>query len=172
MKRKVLFAACLATALGGLAPAMAATILVSSDITTSQTWTPNNVYVLQNPVYVTNGATLTIEPGTTVRGEPQSAPGANDPGTLIVARDSKIRAIGTPKAPIVFTDLNDDNIGADSGTPPYDDRLTARSVVGQWGGVVLLGRTFVANNTSTGPNPARVTQPESRSYGQPGRRPQ
>ena len=82
-----------------------------------------------------------------VRGEAQSAPGANDPGTLIVARDSKIRAIGTPKAPIVFTDLNDDNIGSDPGTPPYDDRSTSSTVVGQWGGVVLLGRSFVANNT-------------------------
>src|SRR5262245_908615 len=161
MKRKVLFAAGLAATLGGwLVPAMAATILVGSDITTSQTWTPNNTYILQLPVYVTNGATLTIEPGTVVRGEPQSAPGANDPGTLIIARDSKIKAIGTPKAPIVFTDLNDDNIGLDPGTPPYDDRSTASSVVGQWGGVVLLGRTFVANNTGAGPSAAREVQIE------------
>ena len=79
--------------------ATAATVNVTSNITTSQTWTKNNDYMLTQPIYVTSGATLTIEPGTVVRGEPDLDPRlANDPGTLIITRGSKIRAIGTTMA--------------------------------------------------------------------------
>ncbi len=37
---------------------------VSTNITNNTTWTSNKVYLLQGQVYVKNGATLTIEPGT------------------------------------------------------------------------------------------------------------
>ncbi len=64
--------------LASLGSALAATIDVGTDgdgtnftaITTSQTWTADNVYILKEVIYVTNGATLTIEPGTVIRGEP------------------------------------------------------------------------------------------------------
>jgi hypothetical protein len=140
--------------------AAAATVFISGNITTSETWTSDNEYVLTQPVYVTEGATLTIEAGTVVRGEPQSEAGANDPGTLIIARGSKIRALGTPTRPVVFTDLFDDNVGSNPGTFPYDDPLNALSLTGQWGGVILLGRGYVANNTLSGPDPTREVQIE------------
>ena len=57
-------------------------VTISANITTSQLWTAGNDYLVTQPVYVTSGATLTIEPGTVVRGEGESAPGANDPGTV------------------------------------------------------------------------------------------
>ncbi|MGH3864269.1 hypothetical protein [Actinokineospora sp.] len=147
-------------ALAGAGEAAAATIFVSGNLTASETWTAENEYVLTQPVYVTDGATLTIEAGTVVRGEPQSVAGANDPGTLIIARGSKIRALGTPTRPIVFTDLQDDNVGNNPGTFPYDDPLNAMSLTGQWGGVILLGRTYVANNTLAGPDATREVQIE------------
>jgi hypothetical protein len=147
---------CAGTAAASVTPA--ATILVSSDIVSSETWFSKNEYELDKPIYVTNGATLTIEPGTVVRGQPTS--GANDPGALIITRGSKIRAMGTGLKPIVFTNLDDDNIGTNPGTPPYDTASNAIGTTGTWGGVILLGRSYVANNTLSGPDPAREFQIE------------
>jgi hypothetical protein len=146
---------------GGSSTVFAATVPVAANVTTSQTWTADNEYVLQTVIYVENGATLTIEPGTVVRGWPDSlTPGTNDPGTLVVTRGSKIFAMGTKFKPIVFTNEDDDNIGTSPGSFPYDTLDNARSVVATWGGVVVLGRGYVANNTSTGPNGAREVQIE------------
>jgi hypothetical protein len=158
--RRLVTAAAAAAVLLGATATQAATIVVSTDITTSETWTANNEYVLDLPVYVTNGATLTIEAGTVVRGQGPSGAGTNDPGTLIVARGSKIRALGTAQKPIVFTDLNDNNIGLNPGTPPYNNALNALSLTGRWGGVILLGRSYVANNTLAAPSAAREFQIE------------
>jgi len=141
-------------------PADAASIDVTANITTSQTWTSNNDYVLTKVIYVTGGATLTIEPGTVIRGEGESAPGAHDPGTLVITRGSKLIAPGTAQAPIVFTDLLDDNVRGHAGTFPYDSPENALGLTGQWGGVILLGRTYVANNTLGAPNAAREVQIE------------
>jgi hypothetical protein len=104
----------------------AATVVVpGGDITTNTTWTSNNVYLLDDGyVYVTNGATLTIEPGTVIRGTGK--------GTLIICRGAKINAQGTVEDPIVFT----------SNEAPGDRDY------GDWGGVVILGSA--RHNISTG----------------------
>ncbi len=93
-------------------------VVISSDITTSATWTANNVYEIKNFVYVTNGATLTIEPGTVIMGDSATK------GTLIVTRGSKLIANGTQEKPIVFT----------------TNQPAGSRVRGSWGGVVLLGK--------------------------------
>ncbi len=54
----------------------------NSDITTNTTW--SGVIKLQNKVYVKNGATLTILPGTIIRGD------FSTQGTLIITRGSSI----------------------------------------------------------------------------------
>jgi hypothetical protein len=91
--------------------ASAAVVSVTADITTPTTWTASNEYVLTDVIYV-RGATLTIEPGTIIRGEPKSA-GNFDPGALVVTRSGQINAVGTPTNPIIFTtaalDLDGDN---------------------------------------------------------------
>ena len=92
-------------------------ITVSSDITTNTTWTSGSVVLLQNKVYVTNGATLTIEPGVIVRGDQATG------GTLIISRGSKINAQGTATNPIVFT----------------SNQAAGSRNLGDWGGVVILG---------------------------------
>lgn len=95
------------------------------DITTNTTWTANNTYLLDDGyVYVTGGATLTIEPGTVIRGQGK--------GTLVICRGSKINAQGTETNPIVFTS------NAAVGDRDYGD----------WGGVVILGAA--QHNISTG----------------------
>ena len=70
------------------------TVQVEADIEEDTTWTRDNEYVLTDIIYVKNNATLTIEAGTTVKGEPKSA-GAFDPGTLVITQGSKIMAEGT-----------------------------------------------------------------------------
>lgn len=93
----------------------ATTSTVSTDITSNTTW--SGVICLQNKVYVKNGATLTIQPGTVIRGD------KNTQGTLIITRGSKINAAGTASQPIVFT--TNEDIG--------------NRFEGDWGGLVILG---------------------------------
>ncbi|NJN64474.1 MAG: hypothetical protein HC882_06060 [Acidobacteria bacterium] len=135
------------------------TVVVDANITESQTWYSDFTYELSGVIYVENGATLTIQPGTIVRGQPAPA-GTTTPGTLVIARGAKLVANGTQNAPIIFTDLNDDNIGDNPGTAPYDTLENALALTGQWGGVILLGRTYVAFNTSGAADAARTNQIE------------
>lgn len=96
---------------------MAAVVPVSGDITTNTTWTKTNSYLLNGFIYVKNGATLTIEPGTLIKGDKASK------GTLIVTRTGKINAAGTAAEPIVFTSNQD----------------PGQRAAGDWGGIILLG---------------------------------
>ncbi|MFA9213741.1 MAG: PKD domain-containing protein, partial [Candidatus Methylacidiphilales bacterium] len=89
----------------------------AGDITSNTTWTKNNVYLLNDGyVYVTNNATLTIEPGTVIRGTGK--------GTLIISRGAKLISRGTKLEPIVFTSSK----GAGLRAP------------GDWGGLVFTGK--------------------------------
>jgi hypothetical protein len=67
--------------------------IISSD----QTWTKDKTYRLRGYVYVNNNATITIEPGTKIVSNKDSA------GVLVIYRGSKIMAEGTAAEPIVFT---------------------------------------------------------------------
>ena len=108
-------------------------VTVSANITTNTTWSNNNIYELTTKVTVTNGATLTIEPGTQVEGATGTTAGGTDYGYLVIARDGKINAQGTPLQPIVFTCA----LGS----------ATARAK-GCWGGISVLGNAHV-NETGT-----------------------
>ena len=101
----------------------ATTTTVSTDITTSTTW--SGVILLQNKIYVRNSATLTIAPGTIIRGDKATQ------GSLIVTRGAKLNAIGTLANPIIFT--SNEGIGNRNE--------------GDWGGIVLLG---LARNNQPG----------------------
>jgi hypothetical protein len=90
-------------------------LILSGKITSSLTLKANKIYKLRGLVYVTNGATLTIEPGTKIVGE------ADKNGALIITRGSKIMAEGTAANPIIFT-----------SEKPSPKR-------GDWAGVVILG---------------------------------
>lgn len=77
----------------------AATIQVTGHITSNTTWTNENVYLLMEDIIVRNGATLTIQPGTLIKGFSN----ALTPPRLVIATGAKINAQGTPEQPIVFT---------------------------------------------------------------------
>jgi hypothetical protein len=90
---------------------------ITKNVTTNTTWHANQIYFLKNKIYVTNNATLTIEPGTVIQGD------TTNKGSLIITRGAKIQAVGTPCSPIVFTS---------SKAPNRRNR-------GDWGGLILLG---------------------------------
>ncbi|MEI8120626.1 MAG: hypothetical protein WCI20_01135 [bacterium] len=139
--------------------------IVNSSITTDTTWSNNTVYVLDRLICVRAGATLTIQAGTVVRGLPVGSV-ASQPGSLLVSRGGKIIAVGTPTQPIVFTDMYDDNWGANQGTTvtiPAGVHATAggstngtpialtvdysqlnNQLTGMWGGLLLAGRSYIA----------------------------
>ena len=71
--------------------------ILEGRIIANRTLKANYIYKLRGLVYVTNGAVLTIEPGTKIVGEN----GRN--GGLIITRSAKIIADGTVDKPIVFT---------------------------------------------------------------------
>lgn len=74
-----------------------------------------NVYLLQGNVYVTNKATLTIEPGTVIMGDFESK------ASLIITKGASIVANGLETDPIVFT----------------SNRAVKKA--GDWGGIIILG---------------------------------
>jgi hypothetical protein len=124
----------LLAALAAPAALFAADVTVNSNITSSRTWTKNNTYILDGRVFVTDGVTLTIEPGTVIKGKVRAA---QDASALVIARGGKISASGTAAEPIIFT-AEADNLNGNLG---QSDR-------GLWGGVVLLGRA--RTNTASG----------------------
>ncbi|MGL2993800.1 hypothetical protein [Flavobacterium sp. TSSA_36] len=73
-------------------------------------------YRMEGIVYVTNNATLTIDPGTVIRGDEMTC------GTLVITRGAKIKAEGTEKNPIIFT----------------SNKMTSVRKPGDWGGIVIL----------------------------------
>jgi hypothetical protein len=101
-------------------PVSGSTVEVSGEIKTNTTWTADKIYQLKGYVFVTDGATLTVEAGTIVKGDKASR------ATLIVTRGAKINATGTADKPIVFT----------SGVAAGARRE------GDWGGIILLGKAI------------------------------
>lgn len=81
-------------------------------------------YLLRGWVYIADGAELTIEPGTVIKGEKSNM------AALIVERGGKLYAQGTATEPIVFTSAQ-----AKGSRRP-----------GDWGGVILCGK---ARNNQT-----------------------
>ena len=104
---------------------------VTGAITSNTTWTNDNIYKLNQKVVVDAGTTLTIEAGTIIQGTPGTGSLAS---ALIIARGSKINAVGTPSQPIIFTSSIDNiEIGETAGTNlDENDR-------GLWGGLIVLG---------------------------------
>ncbi|MGX5818560.1 hypothetical protein ACWKWU_10210 [Chitinophaga lutea] len=100
---------------------------LSGNISANKRLTADRTWVLSGFVYVTAGATLTIEPGTVIK----SSAAGDGKDALIVERGAKIMAEGTASNPIVFTSGK----AAGSRQP------------GDWGGIIILG-SAPTNRTS------------------------
>jgi hypothetical protein len=101
------------------------TTTLSGNINTTTTLTSDKTWTLKGYVYVTDGAKLIIQPGTTIVSD------IAEKGALIIERGAQLLAEGTSAKPIVFT----------SG------KAVGERTPGDWGGVVLLGRA-TTNRTS------------------------
>jgi hypothetical protein len=113
-----------------------AQIIKSGNITANETWTSNNIYLLNGWVYVKAGVTVTIQPGTVIKGDFATK------GALIIERDAKLIADGTVNQPIVFT----------------SQKSPGLRTYGDWGGVILCGRA--STNWAAQAGPPATTQGE------------
>jgi hypothetical protein len=111
-------------------------LVVSGVITSDQTWTADHIYELAGRVIVSDGATLTIDAGTVIKGREGQGVNAS---ALMIARGGKLNAIGTAVKPIVMTSVLDDIMpGEAAGTTLSElDR-------GKWGGLVILGKAPIS----------------------------
>lgn len=91
------------------------TQILTGNITKDTQLSKRDTYLLVGNVFVTNNATLTIEPGTVIIGDYKTK------ASLTIAKGAKIIADGAETDPIVFT----------------SNRSVKRA--GDWGGIILLG---------------------------------
>ncbi len=88
-----------------------------TEITQDTTWHRNMVYRIRHQVFVHDGVTLTVEPGTLVVAQGQNA-------VLVIERGGKLIADGRREMPIVMT--------CDA---PLGERFS-----GCWAGIIMLGK--------------------------------
>ena len=81
-------------------------VVVDSDLSSVTVWEESRVYYISGLIRMTNGGTLTIQPGTTVK--------FTHNGYLLAEAGSRIYANGTSEKPIIFTSANDSAAGGDS----------------------------------------------------------
>ena len=103
-------------------------IEVTADITSSVTWTANNVYVINKPDFAVDGATLSIEAGTVIKFKPNYI-------YMTIYNNGKITANGTSTSPIILTSYKDDNNGGDTN----GDGGNTIPAAGDWGNIDLNG---------------------------------
>ncbi len=107
---------------------------IVGDITENTILSKGNTYTLRGGVHVTNGATLKIEEGVTVKAITNSKTDYANTAYLLVEPGSKIEAVGTASAPIVFT--------SNAATPAPQD----------WGGIILCGKAPINPQGGTAPS--------------------
>ncbi len=95
-----------------------AALTINQDITTNRTLSVDTAYTISGFVHVLNGATLTIQPGTIIKGD-YNVLGSS----LMIMRGARINAVGTAALPIVFT----------------SSRPVGQRQPGDWGGLIIVG---------------------------------
>lgn len=106
---------------GGGGSSTGQTITLSGRINADTVLRKANTYILKGLVYMVGNHTMTIEPGTVIKGSYNGS----DVAALTITRGSKIVAAGTATDPIVFT----------SASPNPQS--------GDWGGLILLGKAGI-----------------------------
>lgn len=102
-------------------------VILTGDITANRKLVASEKYILRGFVYVTNGVTMEIEPGTVIFGDKETR------GALIIEQGARIVANGTQQQPIVFTSA----------------QAVGQRNYGDWGGLVLVGRAPINRPLST-----------------------
>ncbi|WP_405384471.1 hypothetical protein [Maribacter sp. LLG6340-A2] len=134
------------------------TITKTGVINSDETWTAENIYILDGRVIVNEGATLTIEAGTIIKGEEGLETLAS---ALVIDQGATLIAEGTASEPIIFTSVLDGiSQGETTGTLGVAD-------TGLWGGIIVLGYAPISVNGDL--ETAQIEGlPADESYGQYG----
>lgn len=106
----------------GTGPVPVGDATIATNITADRTFRAETTYTISGFIQVTNGATLTIEPGTRIVGDFDVLG-----SSLFITRGAKINANGTAAAPIVFT----------------SERAPGVRQAGDWGGLVIIGNGLI-----------------------------
>jgi hypothetical protein len=88
---------------------------------------PDKTYILAGKMWINNGGKIVIPAGTVIKGRKNATPATAS--ALVVTKGGKIEANGSPTCPVIFTSESDST----GGTPKPGD----------WGGVVVLGRSKI-----------------------------
>ena len=125
-------------------------------ISANETWSADQIHYIKGRCWVENNSTLTIEPGTIIKGRTGTEANA---AALIITRGSKLNAVGTASKPIIFTsELDNIELGQLSGTNLNENDR------GKWGGLVILGAAKIS--AEDGDVEARIEGiPATESYG-------
>lgn len=121
--------------------------VITENITQNTTWTKDKVYQLGGRITVVNGATLTIEAGTIIKGEAGTGSNAT---TLLVARGGKLIAEGTATEPIIFTSVADEISPEDIAAGNFASPNLDPDINGLWGGVLVLGKARISASNDNG----------------------
>lgn len=119
---------------GGGGGSLGQTITLQGRIDADTILRKQNTYILKGLVYMVGNHTMTIEPGTVIKGSFSGS----DVAALIITRGSKINAQGTAAEPIIFT----------SASPNPQS--------GDWGGIVICGKASVNTSFNGVPNTIQV----------------
>ncbi len=122
-------------------PDIPGTIRVSENITSDVTWETGLTYLLEGRIAVSNGATLTIEPGVVVKGSTGSGPNA---AALLISQNGTINANGTAQMPIIFTSVADELSPDDIAEGNFQSPNLTAEVNALWGGVIILGEAPIS----------------------------
>lgn len=117
------------------------TIIVRENITTDTEWSADKTYILGGRITVEADATLTIQPGTVIKGE--AGTGANATA-LLIARGGTLLAEGTATAPIIFTSVADEITPEDVAAGNFASPNLDPDINGLWGGVIVLGNATIS----------------------------
>ena len=131
-------------------------VVVQGFIDEDTQWSSNIVYELKGRVVVKAGFTLTIDPGTIIKGQDGTGTNAS---VLIVERGAMIDAVGTASSPIIFTSVLDNIQPGRIAGDNLDETVNEL-----WGGLIILGRAPVS--TENGDVEGQIEGiPASETYG-------
>ncbi len=136
--------------------------ILTENITGDVTWYADTTYVLNARIVVEDGAMLTIEPGTVIKGEEGQEAAAK---ALLVARGGKIMAEGTEDLPIIFTTVGDDITHLDIVNGDFGSPNLSPETSGQWGGVIILGYAPISASAESVQIEGILTSDNSGLYG-------
>lgn len=127
-------------------PPPAGAAIISGDIVASRTLSRDTTYTLRGFVHVKAPAVLTIEPGTTIKGDYDT-----QGSSLFILPGARINAVGTATMPIVFT----------------SSRPVGQRAPGDWGGLAIIGKGIISRGGTVdldGTGTVTTGEPSGQNY--------